>query len=89
MIKTLRKAIMTRSRLNNCFNKTRSDENWTLYKTQRNFCTKLLRKTKKDYFSKVNPKFASDNKNFWQTIKPYFSDKANFSNKIMFQKNTA
>ena len=79
---------MIRPRLKNCFNKTRSDENWTLYKTLRNFCTKLLRKTKKYYFSKVNPKLVSDNKNFWRTIKPYFSDKGNFSNKIMIsQKN--
>ena len=54
---------MIRPRLKNCFNKTRSDENWTLYKTQRNFCTKLLRKTKIDYFSKVNPKLIFDNKN--------------------------
>ena len=78
-----------RSRLKNRFNKARSDENWTLCKIQRNFCTKFLRKTKKDYFSKVNPKLVSDNKNFWGTIKPYFSDKGNFSNKIMIQKKTA
>ena len=77
---------MIRSRLKNCFNKTRSDENWPLYKTLRNFCTKLLRKTKKYYFSKVNPKLVSDNKNFWRTIKPYFSDKGNFSNKIMISQ---
>ena len=64
MTKTIRKAIMIRSRLKNRFHQTKSDENWTLYKTQRNFCTKLLRKAKKDYFSKVNPKLASRNKNF-------------------------
>ena len=34
-------------------NKTRSDQNWLHYKTQRNFFTKFLRKTKKDYFSKT------------------------------------
>ena len=27
--------------------------------------------------SKVIPKLVSDNKNFWQTIKPYVSDKGN------------
>ena len=77
---------MIRSRLKNRFNKTRSDENWTLYKTQRNFCTKLLRKTKKYYFSKGNPKLVSDNRNFWRTVKPYFSEKGNFPNKIMISK---
>ena len=86
MTKTLRKAIMIRSRLKSCFNKTRSDKNWSLYKTQRNFRTKLLRKTKKDYFSNVNAKLVSDNKSSWRTIKPYFSDKGNFSNKIMISE---
>ena len=86
MTKTLRKAIMIRSRLKNRFHKTRSDKNWLLYKTQRNLCTKLLRKTKKDYFSKLNPKLVLGNKNFWRTIKPYFSDKGNFSNKIMISE---
>ena len=32
---------------------------------------------------KVNPKLVSDSKYFWQTIKRYFSDKGNFSNKIV------
>ena len=86
MTKTLRKASMIRSRPKNCFHKTRSDENWLLYKTQRNLCTKLLRKTKKDYFSTLNPKLVSGNKNFWRTIKPYFSDKGNFSNEIMISE---
>ena len=39
---------MIRSRLKIRFHKTRPDENWLLYKTQRNLCMKLLRKTKKD-----------------------------------------
>ena len=83
MTKTLRKAIMIRYRLKNCFHKTRSNENWLLYKTQRKLCSKLWRKTKKDYFSKVDPKLVSGNKNCWRTIKPYLSDSGNFSNKIM------
>ena len=80
--KTLKKTIMIRSKLKNRFHKTRSDENWLLYKTQRNLCTNLLRKTKKDYFSKVNPKLLSGNKNFWRIIKPYFSETTK-GNKIM------
>ena len=46
MTKSLRKAIMLRSRLKNNFSKQRSDENWDNYKKQRNFCVKLLRQTK-------------------------------------------
>ena len=77
---------MIRYKLKIRFNKTRSDENWLLYKAQRNIFTKLLRKTKKDYFSKLNPKLVSGNKNFWRTIKPYFSEKGNFSNKIIISE---
>ena len=47
---------------------------------------KLLRKIKKDYFSWVNPKLVSDNKNFWRTINPYFSNKGNFSDKIIISE---
>ena len=48
MTKALRKAIITRSRLGNIYNKKRSNDNWDKYKKQRNFCVKLLRKTKQD-----------------------------------------
>ena len=62
MTKSLRKAIMSRSRLTNNFNKKRSDENWDNYKKQRNFCVKLRRQTKEKYFSDINVKIISDNK---------------------------
>ena len=39
--KTLRKAIVIRSRLKDRFRKTRYDKNWSLYKTQSSLCTKL------------------------------------------------
>ena len=50
MSKALRKAIMMRSRMKNLYLKNKSDLNWSNYKTQRNFCTNLLRKTKKSTF---------------------------------------
>ena len=75
MTKALRKAIMTRSRLKNIYNKKRSYDNWDKYKKQRNFCMKLLRKTKQDYFNNIDIKSDSDTKKFWKTIKPYFSNK--------------
>ena len=46
MTKSLRKAIMLRSKLKNNFNKQRSYENWGIYKKQRNIVFKLLRRTK-------------------------------------------
>ena len=83
MTKSLRKAIMRRSRFKNNFNKQRSDENWDNYKKQRNFCVKLLRHTKEKYFSDVNVKSISENKKFWKTIKLFFSNKGLNTNNMM------
>ena len=46
----------------------------------------MLRKTIQEYFSLVNPETVSDNTNFWQTCKPHFSEKGNFSKKIMISE---
>ena len=87
MTKQLRNAFMWRSRLKNIYNKTRSPENWDNYKKQRNFCVDLLRKTKRSYFEQINIKDISDNKKFWNTIKPFFSNKGLNSNKLMLIEN--
>ena len=64
MNKALKKAIMTRSRLKNKFNKNSSAKNWNSHKKQRNFCLKLLCQTKEKYFNNINVKKVSDNKTF-------------------------
>ena len=46
-----------------------------------------MRKTKKAYFEKLSIKEISDNKTFWKTIRPYFSDKNNKSSKITLVEN--
>ena len=85
MTKTLRKAIMHRSKLKNIYNKKRTNDNWANYKKQRNFCVNLLRKTKTDYFKNLNIRDLSDNRKFWKRIKPYFTNKGLNSN-ILFLK---
>ena len=47
----------------------------------------MLRKTKKAYFEKLNIKEIGDNKTFWKTVRPYFSDKNNISSKITLLEN--
>ena len=69
MSKALRKAIMHISKLKNIYNKKRTDTIWKNYKKQHNFCVKLLRRVKNDYFQNLNVKDLSDNKNFWKNIK--------------------
>ena len=41
-------------------------------KKQQQFCTKLLGKTKKEYFSNNKVKNLNDNKSFWKTMKSNF-----------------
>ena len=62
MTKALRKAIMIRSGMKYLYLKNKTDLNWSNYKKQRNFCTNLLRKTKKEYFSKLDIIEISDSK---------------------------
>ena len=61
MTKKLWKEIMKRSKLKNNFNKNRNHENWCQYKTQRNYCVILLRKSKKQYFSNIDVCDITDN----------------------------
>ena len=75
MNKTLSKAIMTRSRLRNRYNNNPSENNLIAYKKQRNLCVKLSRNSKRDYYNNIKINKITDNKTFWSTIKPLFSDK--------------
>ena len=75
MNKALRKAIMTRSILLNNFRKNRSESNRLKYRKQRNYCVKLLKKTKKLFYKNLDVRHVVDNRLFWRTIKPSFSDK--------------
>ena len=86
MSKALQKAIMHRSKLKNSYTNYRAEDNWANYKKQRNFCVNLLRKTKTEYFQKLNVKDLSENRTFWKNIKPFFSNKGLNSNKLMLKK---
>ena len=77
---------MHRSKLKNIRNKKRTNDNWGNYKKQRNFCVNLLRETKTDYFQNLNIRDLSDNRKFWKTIKPYFSNKGLNSNKSLLKE---
>ena len=82
MNKNLVNAHRKRTRLRNKFLKNRTESNRVSYNKQRNFCVSLLRKTKKDYYGNLNEKDVIDNKKFWKTVKPLFSDKVKSSEKI-------
>ena len=56
MIKELQREIMKRSRIRNNFLRTKSQEDRLKYNMQQNFYKKLLRTTKKLYFSNLDIK---------------------------------
>ena len=69
--KTPRKAIMKRSQLKNKANNTKDHKDILKYKKQRNYVAKLNNQSK--HFDSLNSFL--DSKPFWETCKPYFSNK--------------
>ena len=78
---------MKRTRLKKSFNKMRTNENRAAYKKQRNLCVKILRQNKKFYYAQLDPEVVSDNKKFWKTVKPLFSNKIQSSSSITLIEN--
>ena len=83
MNKTLSKAIMNRSRLRNRFTKNPTPENKSNYNKYRNYCTGLFRKGKKLFYDNLDINLITDNKKFWKSVKPLFSEKHFSNNKII------
>ena len=83
MTKEIRKEVMKRSRLRNRFIADNSELNKVAYTRQRNKCTSLIRKGNKTFYSNLNPNRVTDNKTFWKTVKPLFSEKTVLNQNIL------
>ena len=66
---------MKRSKLRNKYLRERTNETKSLYNKQRNLYVSILRQNKTDYFGNLNNKIVTDNRKFWKTISPLFSEK--------------
>ena len=80
MEKELNQVIMVRSKLRNKFLKLKTEENRLAYAKQRNYCVKLLKQKKRQYFENLNLSSITDNKLFWKTVSPLFTEKNGFNN---------
>ena len=89
MTNDLHKAIMKRSRLRNKTLRDRTDISRGEYKKQRNLCASILKKAKKDHFANLDIKSVTDNKKFWQTVRPLFSNKVKAKTVIKLAENDA
>ena len=85
--KAFSKSIMERTSLRNTFLKHPTVANKVAYIKQRKFCVSLLRKVKKEYIAILNEKNITDNRKFWQTVKPFLSEKNKSREKITLVKN--
>ena len=78
---------MNRSRLLNGYRKEKTEATRSPYKRQRNFCVKLLTRTKKEFYNNLNVKYITENKLFWKTVKPSFTDKTLKDERITLVEN--
>ena len=76
---------MKQSRLRNKYLKSKSLTDRKNCNIQRNFCKKLLT-TKKEHFNNLDTKKVIDNKTFWRTVVPTFSNKNSKSDKIILNE---
>ena len=67
---------MNRSRLYNKFLREGTKESKVVYNKQRNICVNLQRKSKRDYFANLDTIIMKDNRKFWKTVNPWFSEKS-------------
>ena len=58
-----------------------------MYKRQRNVCTTLIKKTKTSFYNNLNVNKMTDNKSFWKTVKPSFTEKTQKGEKIVLVEN--
>ena len=82
MDKELSKAIMNKSKLRNRYLKWLFRENCLGHKTIENKCNNLLRKLTKKYFQENAGEGSTSNKLFWNTVKPFISNKGTFCQMI-------
>ena len=73
--KEMRKGIMDRSRLQRNYWKHGTEASKREKKKQENYCNKLYKKERKNYYKNLDPRNIEDERKFWLTIKPFFGDK--------------
>ena len=84
--KAMRKAIMKRSELATKFRNRPTDDNKKAFKKQKNFCNRLYKKERRKYYEKLDLRKITNNRNFWDTIKPFLSNKTSTSQQISLKE---
>ena len=85
--KEMRKAIMRRSYLENQKFELKTEESILAFKKQKNYCNRLRKRTRKNYYDNLDLRKITDNNKFWDTLCPLFSDKGGIREKIVLVEN--
>ena len=81
--KEMRKAIMRRSQLQKKVYYHGTEENKQAFNKQKNYCNRLYKRERRDFYNRLDLKKITDNIKFWDTMKPLFSDKGGIRDKIV------
>ena len=84
--KAMRTAIMKRSELITKLKAEPTDLNKKAFKKQKKFCNSLYKKERKKKYKNLDLKKITDNDEFWETIKPYLSNKIDCTQKICLKE---
>ncbi len=75
MTKAWKSAIYKRNQAHNTYKQYKTSKNWEIYRKLRNDCVRQPRIALRDYFLEKCKTDNGPSKEFWSTIKPYFSKK--------------
>ena len=75
MTKELSKAVMNKSKTRNKYIKWPSREDFLTMKRAKKYCNNLTRTIKKNFFQSVTISSFANNKKFWNTVKPFLTNK--------------
>ena len=65
---------MLRSMLRSKILKNKIEKSKQLNRNQWNLCVTLLRKSKRNYFVYLDSRILKDNRKFWKTVNPLYSE---------------
>ena len=81
--KEMRNSMMRRSQLQNKVFKYGGQTYAAELKKQKNYCNRLYKRERKKFYTNLKLNNITDNKKFWNTMKPLFSDKGGIRDKIV------
>ena len=79
--------IVKRYLLENICRKALTEKSLKAYNKQINYVSRLHKKERKMFSNSLNSSVISDDRKFWKTVKPLFSNKGDYGNKIKLIEN--